>query len=207
MFGKKKAKYKPRSNLTNSVNGRIRPYTEKIRSFTTVLVRPGHSFYLFLTFSLLSKVKIDSSFREAHKANQEEFRSNMEIDFGESALLINSIHQSLDTIDLYVLLNTLLNEGQMMERLYMIGLNQDHIRQLLTHELNIPTVTYILDLRHPSILWINDLEKDSQYNSWSSSYYDLLRIIVLLVVFVQYVKIFIILLLLLIHQKLIYHII
>jgi UDP-glucose:glycoprotein glucosyltransferase len=120
-------------------------------------------------------VKIDSSFRESHKSNQEDFRSNMEIDTGESALFINSISQSLDTIDLYVLLNTLLNEGQMMERLYMIGLQQSHIKQLLTHELNIPTVNYILDFRHPSILWLNDLEKDTQYSSWSASYYDLLR--------------------------------
>jgi UDP-glucose:glycoprotein glucosyltransferase len=99
----------------------------------------------------------------------------MEIDSGQSALFINSIPQSLDTIDLYVLLNTLLNEGQMMERLHMIGLNKTHIRQLLTNELNIQTINYILDFRHPSILWLNDLENDNQYSKWPSSYYDLLR--------------------------------
>ncbi|CAF3651747.1 unnamed protein product [Adineta steineri] len=124
---------------------------------------------------LLSKVKVDSSFRDAHRANQEEFRSHMEIEAGNSALFINSIPQSLDTIDLYVLLNVLLNEGQMMERLHMIGLNKTHTRQLLTNELNIQSINYILDFRHPSILWLNDLEKDSQYSKWSASYYDLLR--------------------------------
>ncbi|CAF1343716.1 unnamed protein product, partial [Rotaria sordida] len=124
---------------------------------------------------VLSKVKVDSSFRESHKSNQEQFRSNMEIEPGNSALFINSIQQSLDTIDLYVLLNILLNEGQMMERLHMIGLNKSHVRQLLTNELNIQTMSYVLDFRHPSILWLNDLEKDNQYSKWPSSYYDLLR--------------------------------
>ncbi|CAF5031882.1 unnamed protein product, partial [Rotaria sp. Silwood1] len=124
---------------------------------------------------VLSKVRVDSSFRESHKSNQDEFRSNMELEPGSSALFINSIPQSLDTIDLYVLLNTLLNEGQMMERLHMIGLNKTHVRQLLTNELNIQTMSYILDFRHPSILWLNDLEKDSQYSKWPSTYYDLLR--------------------------------
>ena len=128
-----------------------------------------------MIFSLLSKVKVDSSFRDSHRLNQEEFRSNNELEAGQSALFINSIPQALDTMDLYVLLNTLSNEGQMMERLHMIGLNQSHIRQLLTHELNIQTMNYILDFRHPSILWINDLEKDNQYTKWPNSYYDLLR--------------------------------
>jgi UDP-glucose:glycoprotein glucosyltransferase len=118
---------------------------------------------------------VDSSFRESHKSNQDEFRSNMEIDAGHSALFINSIPQSLDTIDLYVLLNTLLNEGQMMERLHMIGLQKSHVRQLLTNELNIQSINYILDFRHPSILWLNDLENDNQYAKWPSTYYDLLR--------------------------------
>ncbi|CAF1081741.1 unnamed protein product [Adineta ricciae] len=124
---------------------------------------------------LLSKVKIDSSFRDAHRSNQDEFRNQMELEAGHSSLFINSIPQSLDTIDLYVLLNTLLNEGQMMERLHMIGLNKTHTRQLLTNELNIQAINYILDFRHPAIFWLNDLEKDSQYSKWPSSYYDLLR--------------------------------
>ena len=123
----------------------------------------------------MSKVKIDSSFRESHRSNQDELRSNNELDAGQSALFINAIPQTLDTLDLYVLLNTLTNEGQMMERLHLIGLNRDHVRQLLTHELNIQTMNYVLDFRHPSILWINDLEKDSQYNKWPNSFYDLLR--------------------------------
>ena len=120
-------------------------------------------------------MKVDSAFRDAHRTNQEEFRSHLEMEPGSSALFINSIPQSLDTIDLYVLLNTLLTEGQMMERLHMIGLSKSHTRQLLTNELNIQTINYILDFRHPSILWLNDLEKDSQYSKWPASYYDLLR--------------------------------
>jgi UDP-glucose:glycoprotein glucosyltransferase len=63
----------------------------------------------------------------------------------------------------------------MMEHLHMIGLDKTHIRQLLTHELNIQPVNYILDFRHPSILWLNDLEQDSQYTKWPTSYFDLLR--------------------------------
>ena len=124
---------------------------------------------------LLSKVKVDSSFRESHRSNQEGFRSNNELEAGQSSLFINSMAQSLDTIDLYVLLNSLLNEGQMMERLHMIGLNKTHVRQLLTHELNIQQINYVLDFRHSSIFWLNDLESDSQYAKWPSSYYDLLR--------------------------------
>lgn len=120
-------------------------------------------------------MKIDSSFRESQKTNQDELRSSMEMEPGQSALFINTIPQSLDTIDLYVLLNTLLNEGQMMERLHMIGLDKSHVRQLLTHELNIQSISYVLDFRHPSILWLNDLENDSQYAKWPASYYDLLR--------------------------------
>ena len=124
---------------------------------------------------LLSKVKVDSSFRESHRSNQDEVRSILELDGGQSALFINSIPQSLDTIDLYVLLNTLLSEGQIMERLHLIGLNKTHVRQLLTNELNIQTLSYILDFRHPSIFWLNDLEKDQMYGKWPASYYDLLR--------------------------------
>lgn len=120
-------------------------------------------------------MKIDSSFRESQKSNQDDFRSQMEMEPGQSALFINTIPQSLDTLDLYVLLNTLLNEGQMMERLHLIGLDKSHVRQLLTHELNIQSISYVLDFRHPSILWLNDLENDNQYAKWPSSYYDLLR--------------------------------
>lgn len=128
-----------------------------------------------LQSSLLSKIKVDGSFRESHRSNQEEFRSHNELEAGQSALFINSIAQSLDTVDLYVLLNTLRNEGQMMERLHSIGLSKSHIRQLLNPDLNIETMNYILDFRHPAILWINDLEKDSKYSKWPASYYDLLR--------------------------------
>ena len=120
-------------------------------------------------------MKVDSAFRDSHKSNQEEFRSQNELEPGQSAFFINSIPQSLDTMDLYVLLNTLLGEGQMMERLHMIGLNKTHIRQLLNPELNIQTMNYVLDFRHSAILWLNDLEKDSQYTKWPNSYYDLLR--------------------------------
>ena len=120
-------------------------------------------------------MKVDSSFRESQKTNQDEFRSSIEMEPGQSALFINTIPQALDTLDLYVLLNTLLNEGQMMERLHMIGLDKSHVRQLLTNELNIQSISYVLDFRHPSILWLNDLENDNQYAKWPSSYYDLLR--------------------------------
>ena len=123
----------------------------------------------------MSKVKVDPSFREAHKFNQEELNTHMEIDAGTSALFINSIPQPLDTIDLYVLLNTLLSEGQIMGRLHAIGLNKTHVKHLLTNELQIRTVNYLLDFRHSSILWLNNLEKDNQYMKWPSSYYDLLR--------------------------------
>ncbi|CAF0760777.1 unnamed protein product [Didymodactylos carnosus] len=124
---------------------------------------------------MLSKVKIDPAFRDAHKSNQDEFRSSHNIENGDSSFFINNIQQSLDTTDLYVLLTVLLNEGQMMERLHLVGLKKPHIRQLLTSELNIQTINYILDFRDEAILWLNNIEKDSEYDHWPRSLFDILR--------------------------------
>uniref|UniRef100_A0A8C1Q503 UDP-glucose ceramide glucosyltransferase-like 1 n=1 Tax=Cyprinus carpio TaxID=7962 RepID=A0A8C1Q503_CYPCA len=79
----------------------------------------------------------------------------------------------------YILINILdilRTEAKILQGLHNLGIRGSSISKFL----HLPSSTtledgYALDIRHTSIMWVNDIEKDSMYRHWPSSLQELLR--------------------------------
>uniref|UniRef100_A0A8C1Q1N2 UDP-glucose ceramide glucosyltransferase-like 1 n=1 Tax=Cyprinus carpio TaxID=7962 RepID=A0A8C1Q1N2_CYPCA len=74
------------------------------------------------------------------------------------------------------ILDILRTEAKILQGLHNLGIRGSSISKFL----HLPSSTtledgYALDIRHTSIMWVNDIEKDSMYRHWPSSLQELLR--------------------------------
>uniref|UniRef100_A0A0R3WDU1 UDP-glucose:glycoprotein glucosyltransferase n=1 Tax=Taenia asiatica TaxID=60517 RepID=A0A0R3WDU1_TAEAS len=132
----------------------------------------------------LSQRKVSTKLRDEIKYNQEVFKHLYGIQPGSSLLLLNGLALSPD-IDIYALLDLLRSESHLLNQLHGLGLSTDQATQLLqasprgedSYHLSTfmesykHTVTgeHLLDMRNAPILYLNDLERNSGYNSWLPS--------------------------------------
>ncbi|XP_011503813.1 PREDICTED: UDP-glucose:glycoprotein glucosyltransferase [Ceratosolen solmsi marchali] len=125
----------------------------------------------------LIKEKINNNMKKEMKLNQEIFSVNLNIQPTETALFINGLFFDLEAIDILTLLECLRYELRVMESLHKIGLDSENINKLLTLDISNTgdSKDFLIDIRDSAILWINDIENDFRYKSWSSSLSDLLR--------------------------------
>ncbi|KAH0624482.1 hypothetical protein JD844_031968 [Phrynosoma platyrhinos] len=73
------------------------------------------------------------------------------------------------------ILETLKLEGKAMHGLHSLGIKGDVLRKLMRLPVRSNDDTYAIDIRHSSIIWINNIEKDQMYNKWPSSFQELLK--------------------------------
>uniref|UniRef100_A0A665TBG3 UDP-glucose ceramide glucosyltransferase-like 1 n=1 Tax=Echeneis naucrates TaxID=173247 RepID=A0A665TBG3_ECHNA len=94
---------------------------------------------------------------------------------GDGELFINGLHIDLDTHNPFSILDILRGEGRVLEGLHNLGIKGEHQGKLLRLPVNAVDDSYALDIRHPTIMWINDIENDPVYRSWPTGVQELLR--------------------------------
>uniref|UniRef100_A0A8C1XIF9 UDP-glucose ceramide glucosyltransferase-like 1 n=1 Tax=Cyprinus carpio TaxID=7962 RepID=A0A8C1XIF9_CYPCA len=123
----------------------------------------------------LTRVAVNQDMKKEIEENQKVSES-MGIHPGDAGLFINGIHVDLDLHNPFSILDILRTEAKILQGLHSLGIRGSSISKFL----HLPSSTtledgYALDIRHTSIMWVNDIEKDSMYRHWPSSLQELLR--------------------------------
>ncbi|KAM6178250.1 UDP-glucose:glycoprotein glucosyltransferase 2 [Rhynchocyon petersi] len=123
----------------------------------------------------LTKIAVNQQMREEIKENQKVLQCQHEINPGDACLYINGLRIDIDRYDPFSILNMLKLEGKIMSGLQNLGIHREDISKYLKLNLDKWKHTYVLDIRHSSIMWINDLEHDDLYVTWPVSCWELLK--------------------------------
>ncbi|XP_060625468.2 UDP-glucose:glycoprotein glucosyltransferase 2 isoform X2 [Anolis sagrei] len=123
----------------------------------------------------LSRMLVNLEMRKEIKENQKHLRETLELQPGEAHLFLNGLPIDLDFHDPFSILETLKLEGKAMHGLHSFGIKGDILSKLMRLPVRSNTDTYAIDIRHSSIIWINNIEKDQMYNKWPSSFQELLK--------------------------------
>uniref|UniRef100_A0A3P8XFW7 UDP-glucose glycoprotein glucosyltransferase 2 n=1 Tax=Esox lucius TaxID=8010 RepID=A0A3P8XFW7_ESOLU len=123
----------------------------------------------------LTRVAVNQELRKEIEDNQKGLSETMGIHPGDGGLFINGLHIDLDVHNPFSILDTIRGEAKILEGLHNLGIKGDHLGKLLRLPMNPVEENYALDIRHPAITWINDIETDSMYRSWPSGVQELLR--------------------------------
>uniref|UniRef100_A0A3Q3JAS6 UDP-glucose ceramide glucosyltransferase-like 1 n=1 Tax=Monopterus albus TaxID=43700 RepID=A0A3Q3JAS6_MONAL len=94
---------------------------------------------------------------------------------GDGELFINGLHIDLDIHNPFSILDILRGEARVLEGLHNLGIKGEYQSKMLRLPVNAVDDNYALDIRHPAIMWINDIENDSTYLGWPAGLQDLLR--------------------------------
>uniref|UniRef100_H2MTP2 UDP-glucose ceramide glucosyltransferase-like 1 n=1 Tax=Oryzias latipes TaxID=8090 RepID=H2MTP2_ORYLA len=73
------------------------------------------------------------------------------------------------------ILEILRGEAKILEGLHNLEIKGEHQGKFLSLPVNTVDDSYALDIRHPAIMWMNDIENDHIYQNWPSGLQELLR--------------------------------
>uniref|UniRef100_A0A670ICF8 UDP-glucose ceramide glucosyltransferase-like 1 n=1 Tax=Podarcis muralis TaxID=64176 RepID=A0A670ICF8_PODMU len=99
----------------------------------------------------------------------------LELQPGEARLFLNGLRMDLNLHDPFSLLETLKVEEKAMRGLHSLGIKGDVLSKIMRLDAHSDDDAYALDIRHSSIVWINDLETDHIYDKWPTSFQELLK--------------------------------
>ncbi|XP_007441084.1 UDP-glucose:glycoprotein glucosyltransferase 2, partial [Python bivittatus] len=102
-------------------------------------------------------------------------RESLELQPGEARLFLNGLPIDLDLRDPFSILETLKTEGKVMHILHSLGIKGDLPSKFMRLAAQAQDASYALDIRHSSIVWVNNIETDPMYNKWPSSFQELLK--------------------------------
>ncbi|XP_043469354.1 UDP-glucose:glycoprotein glucosyltransferase [Leptopilina heterotoma] len=125
----------------------------------------------------LIKTKVNADMKMEMNLNQQNFSATLNIQPTDTAIFINGLFFDLETIDILTLLECLRAELRVMEPLYRIGFSNKKIQKLLylDSSTDADNQDFAIDIRDSAIIWVNDIEKDSQYRRWPEFLTELLR--------------------------------
>ncbi|KAM6934699.1 UDP-glucose:glycoprotein glucosyltransferase 2 isoform 2-T2 [Xenentodon cancila] len=123
----------------------------------------------------LTRVAVKKEMRKEIEENQKFLSENIGVHPGDGELFINGLHIDLDIHNPFSILDILREEARVLEGLHNLGVEEEHQGKLLRLPVNSLDDSYVLDIRHPAITWMNDIENDHMYQSWPSSVQELLR--------------------------------
>ncbi|XP_040479858.1 UDP-glucose:glycoprotein glucosyltransferase 2 [Ursus maritimus] len=123
----------------------------------------------------LTRIAVNQLMREEIQENQKGLRDRFEIQPGDACLFINGLRVDMSAYDPFSLLDMLKLEGKMMNGLHNLGINKEDVSKFLKLNSRVLDHTYALDIRHSSVMWINDLENDDLYVTWPASCQELLK--------------------------------
>ncbi|XP_054652260.1 UDP-glucose:glycoprotein glucosyltransferase 1 isoform X2 [Dunckerocampus dactyliophorus] len=123
----------------------------------------------------ITKTVVNADIRKEITDNQKFFKGSLGLHPGESALFINGLHIDLDTQDIFSVFEVLRSEARVMEGLRSLHIETPYIHDILKLNVQPTDSDYAVDIRHPAISWINNLETDHRYSSWPYNVQELLR--------------------------------
>ncbi|XP_037542088.1 UDP-glucose:glycoprotein glucosyltransferase 2 [Nematolebias whitei] len=123
----------------------------------------------------LTRVAVKKEMRKEIEENQKHLGETVGVHPGDGELFINGLHIDLDIHNPFSLLEILRTEARVLEGLQNLGIKGEHQGKLLRLPVNSVDDNYALDIRHPAIMWMNDIENDPMYRSWPASMQELLR--------------------------------
>ncbi|XP_075896251.1 UDP-glucose:glycoprotein glucosyltransferase 2 isoform X2 [Nelusetta ayraudi] len=123
----------------------------------------------------LTRVAVKPEMRKEIEENQKHLSESVGVHPGDGELFINGLHIDLDLHNPFSILDILRREAKILEGLHNLGLKGEHQGKLLRLPVNAADDSYALDIRHPAIMWLNDIENDPAYRSWPSGVQELLR--------------------------------
>uniref|UniRef100_A0A4W6FYW3 UDP-glucose ceramide glucosyltransferase-like 1 n=1 Tax=Lates calcarifer TaxID=8187 RepID=A0A4W6FYW3_LATCA len=123
----------------------------------------------------LTRVAVKQEMRKEIEENQKHLSETIGVHPGDGELFINGLHIDLDIHNPFSILDILRGEARVLEGLHNLGIKGEHQGKLLSLPVNAVDDSYALDIRHPAIMWINDIENDAMYRSWPTGVQELLR--------------------------------
>ncbi|XP_029315257.1 UDP-glucose:glycoprotein glucosyltransferase 2 [Cottoperca gobio] len=123
----------------------------------------------------LTRVAVKQEMRKEIEENQKLLGETIGVHPGDGELFINGLHIDLDIHNPFSILDILRGEARVLEGLHNLGIKGEHQGKLLRLPVNAVDDSYALDIRHPAIMWINDIENDPPYRSWPTGVQELLR--------------------------------
>ncbi|XP_044071951.1 UDP-glucose:glycoprotein glucosyltransferase 2 isoform X4 [Siniperca chuatsi] len=123
----------------------------------------------------LTRVAVKQEMRKEIEENQKRLSETIGVHPGDGELFINGLHIDLDIHNPFSILDILRGEARVLEGLHNLGIKGEHQGKLLKLPVNAVDNSYALDIRHPAIMWINDIENDPVYRSWPTGVQELLR--------------------------------
>lgn len=119
---------------------------------------------------------VSDDIRKEIKHNVNVFGRSLNLQPPDAALFINGLFTDSDTLELSTLLDSLKSESRVLQSLHDNGVNGNAASSLLALDLSAAGgKEFAIDIRDTAIMWVNDIETDSQYRRWPSSVMDLLR--------------------------------
>ncbi|XP_054442458.1 UDP-glucose:glycoprotein glucosyltransferase 2 [Pteronotus mesoamericanus] len=123
----------------------------------------------------LTRIAVNQHMKKEIQKNQQDLLNRFEIHPGDASLYINGLRVDVDAHDPFSMLDMLKLEGKRMHGLHKLGINREDISKFLKLSSHVRDNNYVLDIRHSSIMWINDLENDGLYAAWPASYQELVK--------------------------------
>ncbi|XP_036965883.1 UDP-glucose:glycoprotein glucosyltransferase 2 isoform X1 [Acanthopagrus latus] len=123
----------------------------------------------------LTRVAVKQEMRKEIEGNQKHLSETIGVHPGDGELFINGLHIDLDTHNPFSILDILRGEARVLEGLHNLGIKGEHQGKLLKLPVSAVDDSYALDIRHPAIMWLNDIENDPAYRSWPTGVQELLR--------------------------------
>ncbi|XP_072478199.1 UDP-glucose:glycoprotein glucosyltransferase 2 isoform X2 [Notamacropus eugenii] len=123
----------------------------------------------------LTRITVNQQMRMEIEENQKSLRDRLEIEPGDARLFVNGLQIDLDFHDPFSILDMLKLEGKVMNGLHDLGIKEEDFSKLLKLNTHHVDDIYALDIRHPSIMWVNNLEQDDIYTTWPTSCQELLE--------------------------------
>ncbi|GAB1602450.1 UDP-glucose:glycoprotein glucosyltransferase 1-like [Argonauta hians] len=123
----------------------------------------------------LVRTSVSNDMRKEILKNQKHFQNYHDLSPGECALFLNGITIDVEVYDIYTILDLMRSEAAVMEGLFSLGVREESLNKLVKLDLKNSGDDYVLDFRHASIVYVNDLEKDAKYRRWPSSVQEMLR--------------------------------
>ncbi|XP_038243099.1 UDP-glucose:glycoprotein glucosyltransferase 2 isoform X1 [Dermochelys coriacea] len=125
----------------------------------------------------LTRIPVNQQMRNEIEKNQKHFHEILGIQPGEAHLFLNGLPIDLDFHDPFSILETLKLEGKVLHGLHDLGIKEEAFSKFMRLQIHPvdPDDSCVLDIRHSSIIWVNNIEKDHIYNKWTTSFQELLK--------------------------------
>ncbi|XP_077392253.1 UDP-glucose:glycoprotein glucosyltransferase 2 isoform X1 [Festucalex cinctus] len=123
----------------------------------------------------LTRAAVKSEMRKEIEENQKHLSETIGVHPGDGELFINGLHIDLDVHNPFSILEILRGEARVLEGLHNLGVKGERQGTLLRLPVNRVADSYALNIRHPAIMWMNDIENDPMYSSWPAGLQELLR--------------------------------